>query len=359
MGRPRKDTEVAGAEGPTEAPKAQSKALDGELELRLASIKKKFGDGAIMTLGSHIESNPVQYISSGSLALDIVLGKGGFPFGRIIEIYGPEGSGKTTLLIELIIASQKMGLKCAFIDMENNFNPEYGVQLGMDKNKLFFAQPSDGNEALEICRDLIPTMDIVVVDSLAALAPVAEMQKEMTENPQMGLLPAMLSRFFRDNEQSINKSKCLFVCTNQIREKVGVMFGNPETTPGGRAMKFAASQRLEIRPVEKITSGTGEIIGHKVKVKVVKNKMAAPYQECNFNIIFGKGIDKVADLLEVGVQLSVIEKSGSWYAYGDKRLGQGVSGVRTELEANPDLANEIRNKIRGIFGAQWGKEGKG
>lgn len=353
MGRPPKMTEVK----QDNAPKRDN-ATDKNLELRIASIQKKFGEGSIMTLGSFINNNPVQYISSGSLALDIVLGKGGFPFGRIVELYGPEGSGKTTLLIELIIRAQQLGLKCAFVDMENNFNPEYAVMLGMDRDKLFFTQPNDGNEALEICRELIQTMDVVVLDSIAALAPIAEIQKEMTENPQMGLLPAMLSRFFRGNEQLINKNKCLFVATNQIREKVGLMFGNPETTPGGRAMKFAASQRLEIRPVEKLTSTSGEIIGHKVKVKVVKNKMAAPYQECNFNIIFGKGIDKVADLLDVGVQLNIIEKSGSWYAYGDRRLGQGVAGVKAELDLHPEVAKEIREKIKAVFGDQWGQEGK-
>lgn len=356
MGRKPKETDEQKEN--VKASSAGDKSID--LALAIASIEKDFGKGSVMMLDSFEKQHPIQHISSGSIALDSILGCGGFPFGRIVEITGVEGSGKTSVCLELVARGQQLGLTCAFIDVENSFNAEYAKKIGVDTKKLIISQPDSGNQALAIVGRLVSLgrVDVIILDSLAACAPEAEMAKEMTENPQMGLLPAMLSRFFRTHTAMINKNKCLFVATNQIREKVGVMWGSPLTTPGGRAMKFFATQRLDVKPVEKITAKDGSVIGNRVEVKTIKNKMFGPYKTAQFDIIFGVGVDKSRDLIDIAVQVGVMKKEGASYSYGDQKVAFGIDAARFELSSNVDLFNRIKQDVLNIVGPEWGKEGK-
>jgi recombination protein RecA len=314
------------------------------LQLTMDKIEKSYGKGSIMRMGDKpIEDVPA--ISSGSIALDVALGVGGFPKGRVIEIYGPESSGKTTLAIHAIAEAQKAGGIAAFIDAEHAFDPYYAKKLGVDIDELLISQPDNGEQALEITDNLIRSgaLDIVVIDSVAALTPKAEIEGEMGES-KMGLQARLMSQALRKLTGNINRTKtcCMFI--NQLREKIGVMFGNPETTTGGNALKFYASVRLDIRRIGQIKDGD-EVQGNHVRVKVVKNKVAPPFRKAEFDIIYGEGISKSGEIIDLGVQYDIIKKSGSWFSYGETRLGQGRETVRNLIADNPELAEELEAKI--------------
>lgn len=314
------------------------------LEQALANIQKQFGKGSIMKLGENI-NNDIEVISTGSLILNKALGVGGYPKGRIIEIYGPESSGKTTVALHAIAEAQKAGGTCAFIDVEHALSPEYAQKLGVDIDKLIISQPDSGEEALEIAEALIRSgaIDLLVLDSVAALVPKAEIEGEMGDS-HMGLQARLLSQAMRKLTGAINKSNAVFIAINQVREKIGVMFGNPETTPGGRALKFYSTIRLEVRRAEVIKVGTKQV-GHKTKIKVVKNKVAPPFKTAEIDMIYGKGIDSIGEIIDIGVELDIIEKSGSWYSYNGERLAQGRENVKKILNDNPSLTEEIKEKI--------------
>jgi len=307
----------------------------------VANIEKKFGKGAIMNFEDGIPD--VDFISSGSLGLNAALG-GGYPRGRVIEIYGPESSGKTTLALHAIAECQIDGGVAAFIDAEHAFDPTYATQLGVDisKSALLFAQPSNGEEALEICEMLVRSgkIDIIVIDSVAALTPKAEIEGEMGDS-KMGLQARLMSQALRKITGEVSKTNTLVIFINQLRDKIGVMFGNPETTTGGNALKFYASQRLDIRRVGSNKDGD-VVISNKSKVKVVKNKVAPPFRIAEFDLVFGQGIDRVAEIIQIGVSLDVIKKAGSWYSYQDTKLGQGAEGVKAILNDNPELLDELQ-----------------
>ena len=324
------------------------KNKDKALEQVLADIEKQFGAGAIMKLGDNEHMN-VDVTSSGSLTIDIALGVGGYPKGRIIEIFGPESSGKTTVALQAIAEVQKNGGRAAFIDAEHALDPVYAKNLGVNINELLLSQPDTGEQALEICDALVKSdaVDIVVIDSVAALVPQAEIDGEMGDS-HVGLQARLMSQALRKLAGVINKSKCVIVFINQLREKVGVMFGNPETTPGGRALKFYASVRLDIRRVESLKQD-GEVIGNRTRVKVVKNKVAPPFREAEFDIIYGKGISKEGNILDAAVNLDIVEKSGSWFSYNGERIGQGRENVKEYLAKNPKIAEEIEGKIRANY----------
>ena len=315
------------------------------LEAALGQIEKQFGKGSVMKLGDYTEMN-VEAIPTGALSLDIALGIGGIPRGRIIEVFGPESSGKTTLALHLIAEAQKMGGEAAFIDAEHALDPVYAKHLGVNIDDLIVSQPDTGEQALEIAEALVRSgaLDIIVVDSVAALVPKAEIDGDMGD-AHVGLQARLMSQALRKLAGVINKSKCVIVFINQLREKVGVMFGNPETTPGGRALKFYASVRLDIRRVESLKQD-GEVIGNRTRVKVVKNKVAPPFREAEFDIIYGKGISKEGNILDAAVNLDIIEKSGSWFSYNGERIGQGRENVKEYLANNPKVAEEVENKIR-------------
>ncbi len=315
------------------------------LEMALSQIEKQFGKGSVMKLGEYKAMN-VEAIPTGALSLDIALGIGGIPRGRIIEVFGPESSGKTTLALHIIAEAQKMGGEAAFIDAEHALDPVYAKHVGVDIDNLIVSQPDTGEQALEIAEALVRSgaLDIIVVDSVAALVPKAEIDGDMGD-AHVGLQARLMSQALRKLAGVINKSKCVIVFINQLREKVGVMFGNPETTPGGRALKFYASVRLDIRKVE-ILKQDGEVVGNRAKVKVVKNKVAPPFREAEFDIVYGKGISREGNILDLGVNLELIEKSGSWFSYNGDRIGQGRENVKRYLEENPEVANEIEKKIR-------------
>ncbi|HEY8426380.1 MAG TPA: recombinase RecA [Limnochordales bacterium] len=319
------------------------------LEATLSQIEKQYGKGSIMRMGE-TQTEYVEVIPTGSLALDIALGIGGVPRGRVVEIYGPESSGKTTLALHIMAEAQKMGGIAAFIDAEHAQDPRYARRLGVDVDNLLISQPDSAEQALEITEALVRSgaVDVVVVDSVAALAPRAELEGEIGD-AQVGLQARLMSQALRKLTGAISKSRTTVIFTNQLREKVGVMFGNPETTPGGRALKFYASIRMDIRRVEVLKQGTDNI-GMRAKVKVVKNKLAPPFKEAEFDILYGTGISREGDLLDMGVEAGVIAKSGPWYAYGDVRLGQGREQAREFLRQNPELANEIEDRIRVHFG---------
>ena len=324
------------------------------LEAALGQIEKQFGKGSIMKLGEYKEMN-VEAIPTGALSLDIALGIGGIPRGRIIEIYGPESSGKTTLALHAIAESQKMGGEAAFIDAEHALDPVYAKHLGVDIDNLIVSQPDTGEQALEIVESLTRSgaVDVIVVDSVAALVPKAEIDGDMGDS-HVGLQARLMSQALRKLAGVVNKSKTVIIFINQLREKVGVLFGNPETTTGGRALKFYASVRLDIRKVENIKQD-GEVIGNRARVKVVKNKVAPPFREAEFDIIYGKGISKVGNILDVAVNLDIINKSGAWFSYEGEKIGQGRENTKEYLEQNPKVLKEVEDKIRANFSQAFEK----
>ena len=315
------------------------------LETALAQIEKDFGKGAVMRLGENTHV-VVESIPTGSLALDLALGIGGVPRGRIVEIYGPESSGKTTLALHIAAEAQKRGGEVAFIDAEHALDPVYASALGVDIDSMLISQPDTGEQGLEICEALVRSgaIDVVVVDSVAALTPRAEIEGDMGDS-HVGLLARLMSQALRKLAGSISKTNCVVIFINQLREKVGVMYGNPEVTTGGRALKFYASVRIDIRRVESIKNGS-EIIGNHVRAKVVKNKVAPPFRQAEFDIMFGEGIAKEGELVDLGVQLGLVQKSGSWFSMGETRIGQGRDAARQYLKANPDIAEKLEDDIR-------------
>lgn len=318
------------------------------LEKALTSIERQYGKGSVMRLGDqkHLD---IDVIPTGSLALDLALGIGGIPRGRIIEIYGPESSGKTTLALHILAEAQKKGGIAAFVDAEHALDPVYAKNLGVDTEELIISQPDTGEQALEITESLVRSnaLDVIVVDSVAALVPKAEIEGEMGDS-HMGLQARLMSQGLRKLTGAINKSKASVIFINQLREKIGVMFGNPETTTGGRALKFFTSVRMDIRRIEIIKRGD-EMIGNRVRVKVVKNKVAPPFKQAEFDIMYGKGISKLGNLLDVGTDLDIINKAGAWYSYNGNKLGQGRENSKEFLAQNPDVAKEIEDKIRANF----------
>ena len=319
------------------------------LEMALKQIEKQFGKGSIMKLGEQTERQ-ISTVSSGSLALDIALGVGGYPRGRIIEIYGPESSGKTTVALHAIAEVQKLGGQAAFIDAEHALDPIYAQKLGVNIDELLLSQPDTGEQALEIAEALVRSgaVDIIVIDSVAALVPKAEIEGEMGD-AHVGLQARLMSQALRKLSGAINKSKTIAIFINQIREKVGVMFGNPETTPGGRALKFYASVRLEVRRAEQIKQGN-DMVGNKTKIKVVKNKVAPPFRTADVDIMYGEGISHEGEIIDMGSELDIIQKSGSWYSYKEERLGQGRENAKQFLKENPEIAEEIAQEIRNHYG---------
>jgi recombination protein RecA len=335
--------EVPATEKKSEAQEEKARALDAA---RL-QIEKQFGKGSLMKLGDNIERVDLDVIPSGSILLDAALGVGGYPRGRVIEIYGPESSGKTTLALHAIAESQKKGGIAAFVDAEHALDPVYAKNLGVNTDELWVSQPDTGEQALEIVEALVRSgaTDIIVVDSVAALTPRAEIEGEMGDS-HMGLQARLMSQALRKLTATISKTRTCLIFINQIRMKIGVMFGNPETTTGGFALKFYSSMRLEVRKVESIARGNEEVVGNKVRVKVVKNKVAPPFRKAEMDIMFGKGISAVGSLLEAALQANLIEKAGSWYSYGKERIGQGVDNARLFLESNPAVYAEVEKKVR-------------
>jgi recombination protein RecA len=323
---------------------SKQKAID----MALAQIEKQFGKGSIMKLGEQAARLNVEIIPTGSVAIDIALGIGGLPRGRVVEIYGPESSGKTTVALHVVAEAQRLGGVAAFVDAEHALDPVYARNLGVDIDNLLISQPDTGEQALEITETLVRSgaVDVVVIDSVAALVPRAEIEGEMGD-AFVGLQARLMSQALRKLTGAISKSKCIVIFINQIREKVGVMFGNPEITPGGRALKFYASVRLEVRKTETLKTGT-EVVGNRTRVKVVKNKVAPPFKQAEFDILYGVGISKEGSLIDIGSELSpaIIQKSGAWYSYGDQRIGQGKENARDWLKNHPDVAVEVERKIK-------------
>ena len=315
------------------------------LQLTLDKLDKTYGKGAVMKMGDSVVQE-VEVISSGSIGLNAALGVGGFPKGRIIEIYGPESSGKTTLTLHAIAEAQKAGGIAAFVDAEHAFDRFYAAKLGVDIDNLIISQPDHGEQALEIADNLIRSgaIDIIIIDSVAALTPKSEIEGEMGDS-KMGLHARLMSQALRKLTSTISKTNCTVIFINQLREKIGVMFGNPETTTGGNALKFYASIRLDIRRSSQIKDGDSNVMGNKTKVKVVKNKVAPPFKTAEFDIMYGEGISKAGEIIDLGVAYEIIKKSGSWFSYEDSKLGQGRDGVKALLLDNPDLSEEIENKI--------------
>jgi recombination protein RecA len=316
------------------------------LEIALVQIEKQFGKGSVMRLGQNVRPG-TDVISTGCLALDVALGVGGLPRGRVIEIFGPESSGKTTVALHVIAEAQKAGGFAAFIDAEHALDPHYASQLGVNIEELLVSQPDTGEQALEIAEALVRSsaIDVLVIDSVAALVPRAEIEGEMGD-AHVGLQARLMSQALRKLSGAISKSRTTAIFINQIREKVGIMFGNPEVTPGGRALKFYSSVRLDIRRIEALKQSSDSIIGSRTRAKVVKNKVAPPFKVAEFDILYGKGISTEGSLIDLGLEYKVIEKSGAWYSYGEERLGQGRENVREFLKNNPDLAAEIELKVR-------------
>ena len=319
---------------------------DKALKLALDKIEKDFGKGSIMRLGDKSTLN-VEYIPTGALALDIALGIGGVPKGRVIEIYGPESSGKTTLAQHIVAESQKKGGIAAFIDAEHALDPEYARNLGVNVDELLISQPDTGEQALEITEELVRSgaIDVIVIDSVAALVPKAEIEKAMDEQ-QMGLQARLMSKALRKLTGIVGKTNTTVIFINQLRQKIGIMFGNPETTTGGNALKYYASVRLDIRRIDSVKNKDGEDIGNRVKVKVVKNKVAPPFRIAEFDIIYGKGICAIGNILDVAVNMDIVKKAGAWFSYNDEKLGQGRDKSKEFLEANPDILAEIETKVR-------------
>ena len=315
------------------------------LQTALSQIEKNFGKGTVMRLGDRPEMN-VEAVPTGSLALDAALGIGGVPKGRIIEIYGPESSGKTTLALHILAEAQKMGGEVAFVDAEHALDPVYAAALGVDTDNMLVSQPDTGEQALEITDALVRSgaVDAVVVDSVAALVPKQEIEGEMGDT-FVGLQARLMSQALRKLAGTIAKTNCVVIFINQLRMKIGVMYGNPETTTGGNALKFYSSVRLDVRRVEAIKEG-GNVVGNKTRVKVVKNKVAPPFREAYFDIMYGEGISKWGELVDLAVQMDIVQKSGSWFSMGEERIGQGKDSVKTFLQANPDIAEDVENQVR-------------
>lgn len=320
------------------------------LQLTMEKLDKTFGKGTVMKLGDEAVEQ-VEVIPTGSITLDLAVGVNGFPKGRIIEIFGPESSGKTTLAIHAIAEVQKQGGIAAIVDAEHAFDQFYAQKLGVDIDNLLISQPDNGEQALEIADNLIRSgaIDLLVIDSVAALTPKAEIEGEMGDS-QMGLQARLMSKALRKLTGSINKAKCCCIFINQLRDKIGVMFGNPETTTGGNALKFYASMRIDIRKSSQIKEGE-DVIGNRVKVKVVKNKVAPPFRKAEFDIMYGEGISKVGEIIDLGVELNILKKSGSWFSYGETRLGQGRDAVKSMIADNPELMDELEIKIKNALGS--------
>jgi len=327
---------------------AKTADTDQNLKQVLSDIEKQFGKGSIMRLGDN-EKREIDVVPSGSIALDVALGIGGYPKGRIIEIYGPESSGKTTFALHAIAEAQRQGGKVAFIDAENSLDPQYAERLGVNINDLLLSQPDNGEQALEIAEALVRSgaISVIVIDSVAALVPQAEIEGEMGDS-HVGLQARLMSQALRKLAGIINKTGTVAIFINQLREKVGVMFGNPEVTPGGRALKFYSSIRLEIRRSEQIKMGT-DIIGNKTNIKVVKNKMAPPFKTCSVDIMYGTGISMEGELIDLGSEANILEKSGAWYAYNGEKIGQGKENVKEYLKSNSKIKEEINKKVREYY----------
>ncbi|MCL6516235.1 recombinase RecA [Alicyclobacillus sp.] len=328
------------------------------LDSALKQIEKQFGKGAVMRLGEASASMNIETVPSGSLALDIALGTGGYPRGRIIEIYGPESSGKTTVALHAVAEVQRRGGQAAFIDAEHALDPVYAAKLGVNTDELLISQPDTGEQALEIAEALVRSgaVEIIVIDSVAALVPKSELEGDMGDS-HVGLQARLMSQALRKLAGAISKSKTIAIFINQIREKVGVMFGNPETTTGGRALKFYSTIRLEVRRTEALKQGN-EVVGNRAKIRVVKNKVAPPFKTADVDIMFGEGISREGSMIDIGTEIDVIQKSGAWYSYGEERLGQGRENAKQYLKEHPELADEIEQKIREAFqlGATWKAE---
>ncbi len=319
------------------------------LDAALAQIEKAYGKGSVMKLGDSGTMN-VEAVPTGSLSLDIALGVGGVPKGRIVEIYGPESSGKTTVALHMVAEVQKRGGIAGFIDAEHALDPVYAKNIGVDIDNLYISQPDNGEQALEITETMVRSgaVDIIIVDSVAALVPKAEIEGDMGDS-HMGLQARLMSQALRKLTAAISRSNCIVIFINQLREKLGVMFGNPETTTGGRALKFYASVRMDVRRTESIKSG-GDVIGNRTKIKIVKNKVAPPFKEAEFDIMFGKGISKSGDILDLAVQENIIIKSGAWFSYNDEKIGQGRENVKAFLEQNPEIMSEVEGRVREKYG---------
>ena len=328
----------------------QNKDKQQALDAALGQIEKQFGKGAVMKLGDQGANLNIEAIPTGSLSLDIALGVGGIPRGRIVEIYGPESSGKTTVALHMVAEVQKRGGIAGFIDAEHALDPVYAKNIGVDIDNLYISQPDSGEQALEITETMVRSgaIDIIIVDSVAALVPKAEIDGEMGDS-HVGLQARMMSQACRKLTAAISKTNCVVVFINQLREKVGVMFGNPETTTGGRALKFYASVRLDVRRIESLKQG-GEVIGNHTRVRVVKNKVAPPFKEAEFDIMFGKGISREADILDLAANLGIINKSGAWYSYLGEKIGQGRENAKQYLSQNPEVMSEVESKVREAYG---------
>ena len=320
------------------------------LDLALAQIEKEFGKGAIMLMGNAAQKIQVSVIPTGCIELDNALGVGGIPRGRIIEVYGPESSGKTTLALHMIAEAQKLGGMAVFIDAEHALDPVYAAKLGVQMNSLFVSQPDNGEQALDIADTLVRSgaVDIIVIDSVAALVPKAELEGDMGDS-HVGLQARLMSQALRKLAGIVGKSNCCIVFINQLREKVGVMFGNPETTTGGRALKYAATIRLDVRKVDVLKQG-GEAVGNRVRIKVVKNKVAPPFRVAEADLMYGEGFSREGSLLDMGVANKIVSKTGAWFSYGDMRIGQGRENAKQFLKDNPEVANELESKLRAIMG---------
>ena len=324
------------------------------LESALQQIEKQYGKGSVMKLGDTGANMNVEVVPSGSLSLDAALGLGGFPKGRIVEIYGPESSGKTTVALHAVAEVQKRGGIAGFIDAEHALDPVYAANIGVDINNLYISQPDNGEQALEITETMVRSgaVDIVIVDSVAALVPKAEIEGDMGDS-HVGLQARLMSQALRKLTAVISKSNCIVIFINQLREKVGVMFGNPETTTGGRALKFYASVRLDVRRIEALKAG-GEVVGNRTRVKVVKNKVAPPFREAEFDIMFGQGISKEGDVLDLAVEENIIQKSGAWFAYNDEKIGQGRENAKQFLKEHPEVMDEVEARVREVYGFAGG-----
>ena len=324
----------------------KKKALDAAI----AKLEKDFGKGTVMKLGDPAAQVQVETVPTGSLSLDIALGMGGVPKGRIVEIYGPESSGKTTVALHMIAEVQKRGGSAGFIDAEHALDPVYAKNIGVDIDELYISQPDSGDQALEITETMVRSgaIDIIVVDSVAALVPKQEIEGDMGDS-HVGLQARLMSQALRKLTPVISKSNCVVIFINQLREKVGVMFGNPETTTGGRALKFYASVRMDVRRIETLKQG-GEMVGNRVRVKIVKNKIAPPFKEAEFDIMFGKGISREGDILDLAANVDVINKSGAWYAYNGEKIGQGRENAKTYLASHPEIMEEVEEKVREHYG---------